>query len=149
VTVFVTAGAGFLLAVLWFDLMFDVQVRHRRERKLPADLLRSISGYYGRVTMGARPMSRLIGLVMIGTLVAIVIQIAKSDTPDWVAWTSLTLAALPITLAAMHTFPAAVRLGERADTEEVQSRLARSIFRDHLLCLVSIGFLLALQLGFG
>ena len=26
VSAFVTAGAGFLLAVLWFDLMFDVQV---------------------------------------------------------------------------------------------------------------------------
>ena len=24
---FVAAGAGFLLAVLWFDLMFDVQTR--------------------------------------------------------------------------------------------------------------------------
>ena len=28
---FVTAGAGFLLAVLWFDLMFDVQVRGEGE----------------------------------------------------------------------------------------------------------------------
>jgi hypothetical protein len=30
VTPFVTAGAGFLLAVLWFDLMFDVQVLAHR-----------------------------------------------------------------------------------------------------------------------
>jgi hypothetical protein len=26
VTPFITAGSGFLLAVLWFDLMFDVQL---------------------------------------------------------------------------------------------------------------------------
>ena len=26
-TAFIVAGAGFLLAVLWFDLMFDVQAR--------------------------------------------------------------------------------------------------------------------------
>ena len=28
---FVTAAAGFLLAVLWFDLMFDVQLVRRRD----------------------------------------------------------------------------------------------------------------------
>jgi hypothetical protein len=32
---FVTAGAGFLLAVLWFDLMFDVQALPHRGRELP------------------------------------------------------------------------------------------------------------------
>ena len=30
-----SAGGGFLLAVLWFDLMFDVQARGHRERELP------------------------------------------------------------------------------------------------------------------
>ena len=30
---FVAAGAGFLLAVLWFDLMFDVQVLGGREAR--------------------------------------------------------------------------------------------------------------------
>ena len=34
-TPFVTAGAGFLLAVLWFDLMFDVQALFHRGRELP------------------------------------------------------------------------------------------------------------------
>ena len=33
---FVSAGAGFLLAVLWFDLMFDVQARGPRDHVLPA-----------------------------------------------------------------------------------------------------------------
>jgi len=32
VIAFVTAGGGFLLAVLWFDLMFDVQVLGHRDR---------------------------------------------------------------------------------------------------------------------
>src|SRR5262249_22775929 len=45
-----TLGGGFLLAVLWMDLMFDVQVlRHRRDRgDLPEDVLASIAGYYRR-----------------------------------------------------------------------------------------------------
>ena len=41
---FVTAGAGFLLAVLWFDLMFDVQALGGGV--LPEDKLASIADYY-------------------------------------------------------------------------------------------------------
>ncbi len=54
-----TAGAGFLLAVLWFDLMFDVQTLGRGEGQVPAEALSSIAAYYGRVTTAARPMNRL------------------------------------------------------------------------------------------
>jgi hypothetical protein len=57
-TAFVTAGGGFLLAVLWFDLMFDVQVLGRDERELPEERLASIAAYYARVTTAARPMNR-------------------------------------------------------------------------------------------
>ena len=147
---FVTAGAGFLLAVLWFDLMFDVQVLpHRRHRNdLPEDVLASISGYYRRVTTAARPMNRLVGAAMLGTIVAIVVQIAKGDDPAWTAWTSLVLATSAIGLAAVHTFPSAVRLGARTDSMAVQSRLARSICRDHLLCVAAIASLLVIQLAF-
>ena len=59
---FITAGAGFLLAVLWFDLMFDVQVRGSRGT-VPEDALASIAAYYARVTTAARAMSRLIDLL--------------------------------------------------------------------------------------
>ena len=148
-TAAVTAGAGFLLAVLWFDLMFDVQsLRHRRDEDLPGHVLASIAGYYGRVTTGARPMNRLIGAVMLATLVAIAVQIADGDAPRWAAWASLALAGVPIGLAAGHTFPAAVRLGRQADPPDVQSRLARSICRDHLVCVSGIAALLVVQLGF-
>jgi hypothetical protein len=60
---FVAAGGGFLLAVLWFDLMFDVQTRKHGGAQLPADVLASISAYYRRVTTDARPMGQLIALV--------------------------------------------------------------------------------------
>jgi hypothetical protein len=148
VTAFVTAGAGFLLAVLWFDLMFDIQVRGHRGSPLPGDVLSSISGYYRRVTTAARPMNRLIAAVMLGTLVAIVVQIVRGDVPRAASWGSLALAASAIVLAATHTVPSAVRLGARTDTVERQSRLARSIWRDHLVCVVAIVFLLAIQLAF-
>ena len=148
-TAFVTGGAGFLLAVLWFDLMFDVQVLASRRGDLPEPVLASISGYYRRVTTAARPMNRLIATMMIATLVAIGVQIAGDDAPHWVGWTSLACAGSAILLAAGRTFPSAVRLGARADPIDVQSRLARSICRDHLVCLAAIGSVLAVQLAFG
>src|SRR5262250_610739 len=63
------ACGGFLLAVLWFDLMFDVQVLpYGGADVLPADVLASISGYYRRVTTEAAPMNRLIAAVMLITV---------------------------------------------------------------------------------
>ena len=73
---FVTAGAGFLLAVLWFDLMFDVQVLPHRGADVPESALESIARYYRRVTTGASPMNRLVAAVMLGTLAAIGLRIA-------------------------------------------------------------------------
>jgi len=48
---FAAAGAAFLLAVLWFDLMFDVQSRGHMGDPLPSEVLASISAYYRRVTL--------------------------------------------------------------------------------------------------
>jgi ER membrane protein SH3 len=150
VTAFVTAGAGFLLAVLWFDLMFDVQViRHRkRHRELPDEVLASIAGYYRRVTSEARPMNRLVAAVMLATTIAIGIELAREDVPTWASLASLLLAGSAVLLAAAVTVPSAVRLGARADGADVQSRLARSIFRDHVMCAVAITGLLAIQLSY-
>jgi hypothetical protein len=148
VTAFVTAGAGFLLAVLWFDLMFDVQVLRHRGPDLPEDALASIGAYYRRVTTEARPMNLLVTAVMLATLTAIVFEIARADEPAWVGWASLGLAGGAIGLAASHTFPSARRLGAGRDPSDVQSRIARSICRDHLVCVAAIGSLIAIQLGF-
>lgn len=142
------AGAGFLLAVLWFDLMFDVQTIPHRGAVLPEEVLTSISAYYRRVTTTARPMNRLIALVMLGTLAAIVIELLRRHTQLWVAWASLVAAAAPIALAGIRTVPSAVRLGARHDPTERQSALARSICRQHIFCAIAIAALLVLQLAF-
>jgi hypothetical protein len=149
VTEFVTGGAGFLLAVLWFDLMFDVQALRHRDDVLPESVLASIAGYYRRVTTAARPMNRLIAAVMVATIVAIIVQLVRGDAPRWAASVSLALTAAAILLAAVHTVPSAVRLGARSDLTESQSRLARSILRDHLLCIAAVAAVLVIQLGFG
>jgi hypothetical protein len=104
---FVTASAGFLLAVLWFDLMFDVQVVGQQADTLPEAVLASIAGYYARVTTSARPMNRLITAVMVATLAAIVVEIARGEQHRWVAWASLALALTPIAVAGLRIVPSA------------------------------------------
>ena len=144
---YASAGAGFLLAVLWFDLMFDRLAYGHAGRELPAPVLASISAYYARVTTGARPMNRLVALAMLGTLAALIIEIVKGDTTAWVAWASLALAAGPIALAASRIVPRARRLGAGQGSAEVQSELARSILRDHVGCALAIAAVLVLQLA--
>jgi ER membrane protein SH3 len=148
VTAFVTAGVGFLLAVLWFDLMFDVQVLRHRKSDISEGALASIAGYYRRVTTAARPMNRLIAAVMLATISAIVVQLVRGDAPRWAASVSLVLTASAIALAAVHTVPSAIRLGTRSDGVDGQSRLARSILRDHLICVVAVAAVLCIQLVF-
>jgi hypothetical protein len=149
VNAFAAAGAGFLIAVLWFDLMFDVQVLGGEGGELPEEVLASIAAYYARVTTAARPMNRLIATVMLATISAVIVEIAARGEPAWLAWISLALVLPPVALAAARTVPSAVRLSSRVDAPAQQSALARSILRDHLLCISAITTLLVLQLAFG
>ncbi|HEU5301629.1 MAG TPA: hypothetical protein VFW06_05240 [Acidimicrobiia bacterium] len=141
------AGAGFLLAVLWFDLMFDVQARGPARDDLPEAVLASIAGYYRRVTTDARPMNLLVGTAMGVTLVSTIIQIAADEAEAWAAWGSLVLVMIAIAVATTRTVPSAVRLGTRADTTTEQSRLARTILRQHQVIFVLMATTLALQIA--
>jgi hypothetical protein len=142
----VTAGAGFLLAVLWFDLMFDVQVLPYRTVAVPDDVVGSIATYYRRVTTEAGSMSRLVAAFMLVTVAGVVTQIVRADGAPVARWLSLSLAIVPVALAGTRTVPRAVRLGSRRDPMEVQAAATRSIFAEHVFCLCSIGALLIVQL---
>lgn len=142
---FAAAGLSFLLAVLWFDLMFDVQTR-AHAGVLPPEVLASISAYYRRVTTDAYPMNRLVASVMILTLVAIGVQIAQGGKRWWVAWVSLTLMGVGVALTLTRTVPNAVRLGSAVDTLAVQSDLARAIYHDHVASFLRTLLILGLQL---
>jgi hypothetical protein len=142
-----TTGAGFLLAVLWFDLMFDVQVRRHEGRALPSETLDSIAAYYRRVTVEARPMNRLVSAAMLVTLLAIVIEIAEGASPLWLSVTSLLLLLGAIGLALMRTFRNAATLGRGGGTQEFRSKLARMIYQDPLFCIAAIVLVIGLQLA--
>jgi hypothetical protein len=148
VTALAAAGGGFLLAVLWMDLLFDVQVlRHRRTAVLPEEVLGSIAAYYRRVTTDARPLGHLVGLAMLATTGAAAGLLVRGAAPLWLRAASLVLVAAPAGLAARRIVPDAIRLGARADTVETQSALARAICRGHLACFVSIAAFVALQIA--
>ena len=143
---FAAAGAGFLLAVLWFDLMFDVQTRKHAGDVLPPEILTSISAYYRRVTTDAYPMNRLIALVMLLTLAAICAEIVQGETTWWIAWGSLLLAGSGFVPTMTRAVPNARRLGSAQDPAEEQSRLARAVCRDHMFSFACMSCVLVLQL---
>src|ERR1700751_930577 len=122
------------------DLIFDVQVLGHRSSgdELPEPVLASIAGYYLRATTTSRPMGRLIAFVMATLLGALGFQAARGHDPAWLLATSAGPAGVPTALALTHTVPSAVRLGHRADSPAEQSRLARAICRDHLICVGSM-----------
>jgi ABC-type xylose transport system permease subunit len=140
------AGAGFLLCVLWFDLMFDVQAR-RYPGHVPAGVRSSIAAYYARVTTAARPMNLLVALAMAVTIGATVGELLGDELPAWRAVPALLLTLAAVGLAAGRTVANARRLGRQSDDTEEQSRLARLILRDHLACIGAIAAVLVLQLA--
>lgn len=144
---YVAAGLSFLLAVLWFDLMFDVQTRGHGGEILPPEVLDSIVGYYRRVTTEAYPMNRLVSTVMLLTLLAIALQIREGRSRWWVGWGSLAMLCVGVFLALTRTVPNAVRLGSGVDDLATQSALARSIYGDHVWAFARTGFLIVLQLS--
>jgi len=143
---FAAAGCGFLLAVLWFDLMFDVQTRKSAANPLPSEILASISAYYRRVTTDAFPMNRLVALVMLLTLAVIVSELIRGEYAWWIGWGSLLLAGSGFVPTMMRTVPNARRLGAATDTAEEQTRLARQVYRDHIFSFARMSVVLVLQL---
>ena len=122
------------------------QVLHGATRRRP---LESISAYYRRVTTDARPMNLLVGAVMAALAAAIVVQIARDDAPAWVGWASLALAARRSRSQRCTPFPRGAPRASDATRRRHRSALARSIRRDHLLCLAAIAALIAIQLAAG
>lgn len=144
------ACAGFLIAVLWMDLIFDTQVlRHRRVDPLPESVLGSISAYYHRATTTSRPMGHVIAVVMAILLAALVFRAVAGFGAGWLLAVSGVLAGAPILLALFRTVPNAIALGKRDGGAAEQTRLARAVLGDHLLCLVSLSAFLVLWIATG
>ena len=134
------ACSGFLIGVLWMDLIFDGQ----------ADTdVTATAAYYRRATTTSQPRGTLIAAVMVLLIASLVGEAVAGRSPGWLLGASAVLAGGPILLALTRTVPAAVRLGRATGGVEDQTRLARSIRRDHRLCLAGMAAFLALWLFAG
>ncbi|HKC51875.1 MAG TPA: hypothetical protein VKF60_13850 [Myxococcota bacterium] len=141
------ACGGFLLAILWMDLIFDTQVlgKPRENGALPESVLESIAGYYRRATTDSYPMSRLIAVVMGLAVLGSAIALFAGRGPLSLRVLALTVVTGPAVLARVRVVPNAVRLGGRKDDLATQTSLARAICRDHFLCLAGISAFLAVE----
>ncbi len=143
ITVFVCIG--FMLAVLYIDLMFDVTaVPYRRTGKpLPGEVLDPITHYYGRITQNPYVLM----FVMLTTTISLLLQIVYDLAPRWAAYSSLVLIVLAMVAGGVKVIPTAQRLGSRKDPEDVQTRLVHSMFPSHIVLLVCILLLAVVQLA--
>jgi hypothetical protein len=147
VNALLAACGGFLLAILWMDLIFDTQVleKPRENGALPEPVLASIAAYYRRATTDSYPMSRLIAAVMGIAVLGSAFALLAGRGALLLRLLALTLVAGPTVLAATRVVPDAVRLGARSDDAVKQSSLARGICRDHLVCLAGVAGFLAVE----
>ena len=147
-TALLAAGGGFLLAVIWMDLMFDVQaLRAPRGAPLPDGAIASIAAYYRRVTTDAQPMSQLVAIVMAVTILGALHQLLRGDGGFLLRLTALLLCLVPIALALGRVFPNAARLGTRGEPPEIEDRLAREIAWAHVACFAAMLLFVAIQLA--
>ncbi|HZR81606.1 MAG TPA: hypothetical protein VFD92_10960 [Candidatus Binatia bacterium] len=135
------AGGGFLMGVVWMDLLFDVQALGASPGSAA---IASIAAYYRRATTEAFPMNRLIAAVMLATLAGTLALVVRGTVGRRRAALALAFAAAPIGLALVRVFPNAVRLGAAADAPEVQAALARSICIEHALCFAAMAVFVAI-----
>jgi len=92
----------------------------------------------------AFPANRLVATIMLITIAGSVVQLWRA--PSLRALVAVVLVVAPVTLAGRRVVPNAMRLGARGDDVATQRALARTIWRDHVLCFAAILAFLALQL---
>ncbi len=134
---------GFMLAVLYIDLMFDVMaVPHRRTGKtLPKEVLDPITRYYGRITQNPYVLM----FVMLTTTICLVMEIVYDLAPRWAAYSSLVLMGLAVVAGTAKVIPTAQRLASGKDPEDRQTGLIHSMFPSHVFLLICILLLTAIQ----
>ncbi len=100
-----TACSGFLLAVLWMDLIFDVQVLRNigvRTARTRARLHRRLLPQGDHHLAADEPADRRRHADPVGR---VGFQAARGHDPGWLLVTSAILAAVPMLLALTHTVP--------------------------------------------
>jgi hypothetical protein len=134
---------GFMMAVLYIDLMFDVSAAPYRKSNapLPKAVLDPITHYYGRITQNPYVLM----FVMLTTTLCIGSEILYNSAPRWAAYSSLFLMGLSMITGTLKVIPTAQRLGAGTDPEDVRTRMIHGMLPFHLILMVNIIALTAIQ----
>jgi hypothetical protein len=134
---------GFMMAVLYIDLMFDVSaVSYRKSNApLPPAVLDPITHYYGRITQNPYVLM----FVMLTTTLCLGAQIYYGLAPRWAGWASLALMGLSMMTGTLKVIPTAQRLGSGDDSAEARTRMVHGLLPAHLVLLVNILLLAGIQ----
>ena len=134
---------GFMIAILYIDLKFDIlSLPHRRAGgPIPAGVLRQIATYYGVVTKNPAVLM----FVMVTTLTCIVAEILYDLVPRWVGYSSVILIGLAMGVGIIKVIPTARRLAIDKDSADERTRIAHVMFRSHIFLLTAILLLALLQ----
>ena len=132
------AGGAFLIAVLTCDLTFDLPVWRARGRdSIGRDrALDAMTEYYRRITARGSLLSISVTVVMLGILASLCHELVTAPRTGLARFAiEGSLAAGPILLAGIRTFPCARRLAAGEGDAATRTEAARSIARDHALAL--------------
>jgi hypothetical protein len=134
---------GFMICILYTDLVFDVSALPFRNTKanLPKDVLDPIITYYRYITKNPW----LLIFVMLTAATSIGAQIMFGMVPASVGYASAALMAMVMLLGVLKVIPAAQRLAAGKDTEDRQTGLVHSLFPYHILLLILVLSLTYLQ----
>jgi hypothetical protein len=127
---------GFMIAVLYMDLVFDISALPYRntQANLPKDVLDPIITYYRYITKNPW----LLIFVMLTTATCVVAEIVYEMAPAWVGYASAAMMAIVMLLGVLKVSPAAQRLAARKDTEDRLTGLVHSLFPYHILLLILV-----------
>ena len=134
---------GFMLAVLYIDLMFDVSALPYRHTKaaLPKEVLDPIIHYYGRIVQNPYVLM----FVMLTATACIISEIVYALVPRSVGYASLFLMGLSMVTGTLKVIPMAQRLASDKESEDKRTSLVHSMLPFHLVLLISILLLATIQ----
>jgi hypothetical protein len=132
---------GYILSVSWINVKFDwIAVPYRgKPGVLPEEVLAPIALFH-RYLKSAVEM----GAAMIFILVTLIFEVTQGLFPSWLAWTSLILFVIGMSIPIM-IIRSGRRLGARTDSLEKQTSLAHGLLPGHIVALVMILLVGALQ----
>ena len=134
---------GFMMAVLYIDLMFDVSAVPYRKTgaALPPAVLDPITHYYGRITQNPYVLM----FVMLTTTICLGAEIYYNLAPRWAGYASLALMGLSMVTGTVKVIPTAQRLGSAQDSPEARTKMVHGMLPAHLVLLVNILLLTSIQ----